>query len=128
MSDNKPEKEMELKKFYLKWLFEHAKMLQSQIDPAKEEETFDTLAQYFSQMIDVWQLIANETKLKDLQDLNNAIQRSFDCGVIFGMIFQHSDVRGILLRVIKENKDLHDKLRQFESMMPKQTEDLGYIR
>jgi len=56
MSDNKPEKEMELKKFYLKWLVEHAKMPQSQIDPAKEEETFDTLAQYFSQMIDDWQL------------------------------------------------------------------------
>lgn len=128
MSDNKPEEERDGKEFLLIWLAERAKMLQSQMDHAKVEEIFATLTQYLSQMIDDWQLIVLETKLKDLQNLNNAIQRSFDCGVIFGMLFQHLDDIELLLKTLREDKDLRDKVKQLENMMPKQTEDLSYIR
>lgn len=131
MSDNKPVEERDGKEFLLKWLAERAKMLQSQMDSAKVEEIFATLTRYLSQMIDDWQLIALETKLKDFQNLNNAIQRSFDCGVIFGMLFQHfqhlDDIE-LLLKTLREDKDLRDKQKQLENMMPKQTEDLSYIR
>lgn len=128
MSDNKPEEGRDGKEFLLIWLAERAKMLQSQMDHAKVEDIFATLTQYLSQMIDDWQLIVLETKLKDLQNLNNAIHRSFDCGVIFGMLFQHLDDRELLLKTLREDKDLRDKLKQLENMMPKQTEDLSYIR
>lgn len=126
MSENKLEKE--LTGFFLKRFFEQAKELQSQINPANVEKTTDTLIAYLDQMLDFFQLISLETKLKDLQNLNKSILTSFDCGVIFGMLLQHLDNIESLLDVIEENKALRDKVRQIETMMPKPTEDLSYIR
>jgi len=130
MSNKKPE-EIEWKKILISWLFDHAKELKSKIDPSKEDEIMYIMADYFNKMLGNWQLISWETKLRDLQNLNSTIYNSFECGVIIGILLQHWDIRDLLLKVIKENKDLRDKLEQLKETMPKQSteEDLShYIR
>jgi hypothetical protein len=122
--------EKEWRKMLISRLFDEAIELKSKIDPSKEDEIKYLIADYFIKMLDIWQLLSAETKLKDLQNLNSAISNSFECGVIIGILLQDLDIKELLLRVLKENKDLCDKLEQLKNTMPKQTveENSDYIR
>ena|GEM_PF-5074902 len=117
------------KKFYLRWLFEQAKNVSNEFDIADENKAYDALMVRFNRVVDDWQKIANETQLKNLQALNQALLSFFECGVGIGTITQHCDFVPMLIKMIKENKELQRKLEDLQKTLPKiETKDLGYIQ
>ena len=116
------------KEFYLKVLFEQAKEISKDVDIANETKTYETLARQLIHMIDSMMDITNETQVKNLQKLSQAISDAFRCGVIIGSIIQHWDLRPIIIKILKENKELQNKLNDLQKKLPKlDSENLIYI-
>jgi len=82
--------------------------------------------------------IADETQVKNLKKLKDAVNDAFKCGVVVGfygpfeLLKESEEWRKIsyelIIKLLKENEKLREKLNELQKRMSKTSETIYYIR
>lgn len=67
--------------------------------------------------------IANETQLKNILILTQAIRSSFELGAAIGIVYKNIDFDQTIKRVINEHPELKEKSNNLSDTMPKMREE-----
>jgi len=127
---------------HVKYLLKLAEDAIRDMDIADKEKTIETLVRQYIQMIKNVMNIADETQVKNLKKLKDAVDDAFKCGVVVGfyvgfygpfeLLKEIEEWRKIsyelIIKLLKENKVLREKLNELQKRMSKTSETIYYIR
>jgi len=127
---------------HVKYLLKLAEDAIRDMDIADKEKTIETLVRQYIQMIKNVMNIADETQVKNLKKLKDAVDDAFKCGVVVGfyvgfygpfeLIKEIEEWRKIsyelIIKLLKENEELREKLNELQKRMSKTSETIYYIR
>ena len=138
---------------HVKYLLKLAEDAIRDMDIADKEKTIETLVRQYIQMIKNVMNIADETQVKNLKKLKDAVDDAFKCGVVVGFyvgfygpfeLLKESEEWGkellkeieewrkisyeLIIKLLKENKVLREKLNELQKRMSKTSETIYYIR
>jgi len=123
---------------HVKYLLKLAEDAIRDMDIADKEKTIETLVRQYIQMIKNVMNIADETQVKNLKKLKDAVNDAFKCGVVVGfygpfeLLKESEEWRKIsyelIIKLLKENEKLREKLNELQKRMSKTSETIYYIR
>jgi hypothetical protein len=115
---------MKMKDFYLRFLFEEAQRALKEITITDKQKSYEILERQIDELLRNFRALADETEVKDIPLLFEALRSSLWCGAIIGAIIQQEDLLPMMIKLFEENKELKKKVEEFKKFK----DGIGYIR